>query len=285
MTEKTTVNKPHLSPQDSYASVFPAIDAFLFDTKAFIANQAFIRECIKTKNTSLKYQGKYAFIRVFHAQEIISAVFSLFAAISAGASLLYVCKKKPSFCKTYSRAVKFALGVHCATWVGSFVFHVRDCYCTQCIDYFGAISSISSSVFLSCVRLSLLQRSARYALPVLVGAHIYYMHWVNFNFGYNAAVCGGLFAVNLLLWCLWYGRVRSQVHSRLLRLSIVGMCISALFQLIDFGPVHFLLDSHAMWHVLGWLFSTSLYVSILTDTSAQRTSKTKGCACKECLRR
>ncbi|KAI5192803.1 post-GPI attachment to proteins factor 3 [Nematocida minor] len=282
MKGEIRTNKILQGISDNYLLISKRIDSALWSPSDFAENQAFIVDCMQSYSTNIKYKGKYAFIRVLHAQEICSSLFSLFSAISAALCLFFVAKMEskrtrkdsstssPNAQKVakYFHFLKCVLALHSATWLGSCVFHIRDCYATQCLDYFGAILSISSTIFLSIKRLSISADAAQYFLSVFVACHILYMHFIHFDFLYNAAICGVLFGVNVGLWTLWYMRIKSAVYSRLLKISIFGMVSAACFQIVDFGPVYFILDSHALWHILGWIFSCSLHLFIAIDANS-----------------
>ncbi|KAI5150139.1 post-GPI attachment to proteins factor 3 [Nematocida ausubeli] len=269
-------------PYHVYGILSARIDAFLFSHHDFQKNQKFIKECIKQRNTSVKYLGKYAFIRVCHAQEAVSSVFSFLSAISAGVSLIYILRMiKRQATKAYPHpahlqylaTLKYTFCVHVATWIFSGIFHIRDTYSTQCMDYFGAIASISSTLVLSGNKLSIYPVAIRRILMLFGTVHVLYMHFVEFNFLYNSIVCGVLFGCNFALWSVWHKRASAHSYSKILKLSMLGILVSAAFQVIDFGPVYFLLDSHALWHILGWLFSTSLYVFLIVDAESMCSSK------------
>lgn len=267
-----STNKTTSAISDSYISTNKTINSLLWDEKDLHANQEFIRHCIHHRNNNIKYNGKYAFIRIFYAQEIISSSFSLLTALSAVLAIFLAHRiVRPSNLKITSNqprhftALISTLAIHAMTWTGSCIFHVRDCYTTQCIDYFGAILSISSTLLLSFRRLNIPTTLLTRILTVFIPVHVLYMHFIHFNFLYNSIICGVLFLSNTAIWLFWYSRIDHLPYSRLLRLSILGTACAASFQVVDFGPVYFLLDSHALWHILAWIFTSTLYVFFLVD--------------------
>ncbi|KAI5191635.1 post-GPI attachment to proteins factor 3 [Nematocida sp. AWRm77] len=152
------------------------------------------------------------------------------------------------------------------TWTCSAVFHFRDCYLTQCLDYLCAMGSILSMLCVSCMN-----NQKHFRASVLGGAflfvfHAYYMLCVEFNFQYNSAVCAALLGANTLLWGVWYKRVKAQAYSRVLKMGGCGLVCASVFQAVDFGPVLFFLDSHSVWHLLGFVYSAVLYEFFLLDT-------------------
>ncbi|KAI5168705.1 post-GPI attachment to proteins factor 3, partial [Nematocida sp. AWRm79] len=163
---------------------------------------------------------------------------------------------------TYINILLIYYSINTVTWLFSALFHIRDIYITQCVDYFSAILSLFTSIAISLYRLYLI--NTHYVISLIWFIHVLYM-LTNFNFMYNSIICGIFYCINVLLWYNWYVFIKEYSYSRILVLIISGMCISVLFQVIDFGPIYFLLDSHAVWHILGFIFSTFLYVFIIID--------------------
>ncbi|EIJ93125.1 uncharacterized protein NEPG_02081 [Nematocida parisii ERTm1] len=333
--------------------VYRNIDKVLFTPDEFKSNQRFITHCIINNDTYSKYLGKYAFIRQFHMQEVISCVFSVLSMVCSLNCIIYtlyikykyinksnnaVCNKSynnnstgynthsrisnnlysnnSTVCNksynstgynthstisitnntmynilytirtinntlinklypyntnnntidnklyTYINILLIYYIINTITWLSSGLFHIRDIYITQCVDYFSAILSIFTSIAISLYRLYLINTHC--VLSIIWFIHILYM-LNNFNFLYNSIICGVFYCLNVILWYIWYTSIKEYSYSRILVLIISGMCISVLFQVIDFGPIYFLLDSHALWHILGFIFSTFLYVFIIID--------------------
>ncbi|KAI5187766.1 post-GPI attachment to proteins factor 3 [Nematocida homosporus] len=257
--------------KDRHVIVCDKIDELLWSRSEFKANQTFIQECLRLGCTTTKYRGKYAFLRIGHAQEIVSAGFSLAACVAAGwfgwkiRRLRYLpeYRLKDSLLG-YHLILETAISLQCLTWFLSGVFHFRDIYVTQVMDYLGAMASILSLGIVSLSRWGKVSRSVWLAKTIFFLGHSVYLLGIEFNFGYNAMVCGLLFALNCGLWVVWYRRLKSPCRV-VLKVAGVGLVLASLFQALDFGPILFLVDSHALWHIFGFLFSSILYYFYYLD--------------------
>ncbi|OAG28811.1 hypothetical protein NEDG_00950 [Nematocida displodere] len=259
---------------DEYLVLDRRIDFLLWDRAAFAANQEFIRGAIRAGDTYTKYMGKYAFIRVGHIQELVSSLFSLVSLVVGLAYFFRVMaerRKQSQETQRYLSVVAGSLAVHSVCWLCSALFHLRDCYLTQCLDYLCAMLSILSIMYISLCRLYQSYLGPLLFLGGFFFAHAYYLLGVEFNFLYNSVVCGLLMSGNVILWWRWYRQISSQAHSRVLSLGGSGMVIASLFQVIDFGPVLFLIDSHSLWHVLAALYTGVFYHFLLVDAQATPT--------------
>ncbi|KAI5171611.1 post-GPI attachment to proteins factor 3 [Nematocida sp. LUAm3] len=252
---------------DRYFDLHPAVDHLLWKQDDLEKNQMFIKYAIENMDVSSKYNGKYAFIRIMHCQELVSSAFSFFSGFLALFYLVRAQKlkrlssvQKRKEHEKYFFLVESLLFVHFCTWTASGVFHMRDCYTTQCCDYIGAMSSILSLLVTNLYRLSVPLRYSCCIFGAFFILHSYYLIFVQFNFLYNSMVCGTLFLLNIILCMRLCFKISGLAHSRVLVLACLGLGFSALFQGIDFGPALFLVDSHALWHIFAFIFSSSLYL-------------------------
>ncbi|XP_007482369.2 post-GPI attachment to proteins factor 3 isoform X2 [Monodelphis domestica] len=147
------------------------------------------------------------------------------------------------------------------------------------MDYFCASTVILHSIYLCCVRTLGLQRPAvasvfgRFLL-LLLAAHVSYLSLVHFDYGYNMVANVAIGLVNLvwwLGWCLWnQPRLPHVWKCAVVMLLLQGL---AFLELLDFPPIFWVLDAHAIWHIstipihflfFSFLMDDSLY--LLKDT-------------------
>uniref|UniRef100_A0A674PMA0 Post-GPI attachment to proteins factor 3 n=2 Tax=Takifugu rubripes TaxID=31033 RepID=A0A674PMA0_TAKRU len=140
-------------------------------------------------------------------------------------------------------------------WFWSTVFHTRDTYLTEKMDYFCATAVILYSIYLCCVRTLGLRRPA---VSSIVGvflilaftSHVSYLTFVSFDYGYNMAANATIGLVNLLWWLCWCWQNRGTLpywwKCGLVVLLLHGL---ALLELLDFPPMLWILDAHAVWHL------------------------------------
>ncbi|XP_007482370.2 post-GPI attachment to proteins factor 3 isoform X5 [Monodelphis domestica] len=177
------------------------------------------------------------------------------------------------------RVPQFHGKVSLNAWFWSTVFHTRDTSLTEKMDYFCASTVILHSIYLCCVRTLGLQRPAvasvfgRFLL-LLLAAHVSYLSLVHFDYGYNMVANVAIGLVNLvwwLGWCLWnQPRLPHVWKCAVVMLLLQGL---AFLELLDFPPIFWVLDAHAIWHIstipihflfFSFLMDDSLY--LLKDT-------------------
>ncbi|XP_019405841.1 PREDICTED: post-GPI attachment to proteins factor 3 isoform X2 [Crocodylus porosus] len=157
-------------------------------------------------------------------------------------------------------------------WVWSTIFHTKDTDVTEKMDYFCASAVILHSIYLCCVRTLGLKRPA-FAnafggfLILFLACHVAYLTLVRFDYGYNMAVNVVIGLLNLFWWLAWC--VRNQQH-----LPYVWKCmvvvlllqVLALLELLDFPPLFWIFDAHAIWHI-STIPVNVLFYSFLVDDS------------------
>ncbi|XP_059990161.1 post-GPI attachment to proteins factor 3 isoform X2 [Lagenorhynchus albirostris] len=140
-------------------------------------------------------------------------------------------------------------------WFWSTVFHTRDTDVTEKMDYFCASTVILHSVYLCCVRTVGLQRPAvasafRALLLLMLTAHVSYLSLVRFDYGYNLAANVAIGLVNAAWWLTWCLRNRQRLpHVHKCIVVVLLLQGLSLLELLDFPPLFWVLDAHAIWHV------------------------------------
>jgi hypothetical protein len=154
--------------------------------------------------------------------------------------------------------------VYTNTWLWSTVFHARDLLWTERLDYFCASTGLTFSLAVVLIRIfdvrQWSRRGAFVFLPLALGlaAHISYLQWVHFDYGWNMRVslCVGVAHSFLWLW-LCISRWGDGYHARMVGVTLALWACAAL-EVFDFPPWGRLLDAHAIWHgltpVLGFMF-------------------------------
>nr|XP_004463082.1 post-GPI attachment to proteins factor 3 isoform X2 [Dasypus novemcinctus] len=197
-----------------------------------------------------QFHGKWPFSRFLIFQEPASAVASF---LNGLASLLMLCRYRtsvPASSPMYHTCVAFA-------WK---------------MDYFCASTVILHSIYLCCVRTVGLQHPAvastfRALLLLLLTAHVSYLSLVRFDYGYNLAVSVAIGLVNVVWWLAWCLRNQRQLpHVRKCMVVVVLLQGLSLLELLDFPPLFWVLDAHAIWHI-STIPVHVLFFSFLEDDS------------------
>ncbi|NXF89910.1 PGAP3 factor, partial [Eubucco bourcierii] len=140
-------------------------------------------------------------------------------------------------------------------WFWSTVFHTRDTAVTEKLDYFCASAVVLHSVYLCCVRTLGLQRPAlisifRAFLLLFLACHISYLTLVRFDYGYNMAANAAIGLLNLAWWLRWCLQNRPRLpHVWKCAAVVLLLQALALLELLDFPPLFWVLDAHALWHI------------------------------------
>lgn len=144
--------------------------------------------------------------------------------------------------------------VHLQAWVLSAAYHGRKTDLTARLDFAAAFVLIAFSAW-SVLRL-LLPRGRLAGIlaagSLCVGAlYVVSMLSGRLSHGQHISVCLPLAALHSLLWLVWcLRRAPSREAVRLCLLCNLWLAAASLFEIFDFPPVLFVLDAHAVWHLL-----------------------------------
>ncbi|KAL1883880.1 hypothetical protein VTK73DRAFT_7668 [Phialemonium thermophilum] len=195
-----------------------------------------------------------------------------------------------------------------ATWLFSAIFHTRDFVLTERLDYFAAGASVLYGLYYSVVRLFRLYdyprvpraQSRRQTLLrawtvlclSLYAAHVGFLTFIRWDYGYNMAANVAVGSVQNVLWA-WYTwqqwrrqkrrqQLRSEVRSRKLSDSwtfwpgvVVAWVLAAMsLELFDFPPLWGIFDAHGLWH-LGTIAPAVLWYNFLVKDAAEDMASTE----------
>ncbi|KAF6257932.1 Per1-like protein [Scenedesmus sp. NREL 46B-D3] len=200
-----------------------------------------------------KYFGKWPFIRVLGAQEIASVLFSI-ANMLAHAHCMrrYLCYVRTSSgcadCGVHGYPYYWLWLVYSMVnvnaWLWSSVFHCRDTKATERLDYFQQISlSLAGAAAANAATAA----GARVVARWKSAAACLYMAFIKFDYGYNMKVCIAFGLATALTWLVWVSRVRHPGRRTLYRFMVL-VHVAMLLEVLDFPPLFWLLDAHALWH-------------------------------------
>ncbi|XP_030044953.1 GPI-specific phospholipase A2-like PGAP3 [Microcaecilia unicolor] len=218
-----------------------------------------------------QFHGKWPFSRFLFFQEPASAFASLLNGLANFIMLNRYRTSVPPSSPMYHTCVAFAC-VSLNAWVWSTVFHTRDTDVTEKLDYFCASAVILHSIYLCGVRTLGLKRPAfalffASFLILLFACHVSYLSLGRFDYGYNMAANVAFGLVNLLWWLGWC--LRNQAYLPYVwKCEVVVLLLQALalLELLDFPPLLWVFDAHALWH-LSTVPVHVLFYSFLVDDS------------------
>lgn len=235
----------------------------------------------------VQYYGKWPFIRIFGAQEVFSVVFSLgnLAANLYGFYVVYQPawkKLKPVQRKTIAYVYRlhvFNLMVACNAWLQSAIFHYRDTWITERLDYFSACLLICSTLPMALILTGRVTSKRGIISLFLVMAavylqHIYYMAFVLFDYGYNIKFNSVIGVLTKLVWISWIWRNYRTKLGKKMTTFIAASAAVTLMVAVDFPAWWDLIDMHALWH-LATIPVTIMWYDAMKSDLTSRIAKNK----------
>jgi hypothetical protein len=226
-----------------------------------------------------QFHGKWPFIRVLGIQELFSGLFSVgnFIPNYWGFKLVWKHYKSESkkgnieFANLYWAYILVSIVSMCA-WFSSTIFHLKDTWDRERLDYFFAGMTVLTGFNAVCVRYFKLYKCENNFKRNLLGiicVFLYISHvtrlLIDWSYTYNmqANVIIGL--LQNILWIRLAIKHFRQVSNNNLSLQenvmnpeynwtltpiflVVSVLFGMSFELFDFPPILELLDAHAIWH-------------------------------------
>eukprot|EP00798_Chlamydomonas_sp_ICE-L_P032237 gene32237-16802_t len=138
------------------------------------------------------------------------------------------------------------------SWLMSSVFHSRDTWLTERLDYCSVDVTVAFSLIAVFTRsLGTKRQLSAFVASMLVVAglmyHLHYMLFIKFDYGLNVQICIVLGLAQAVLWVTWSQLTRHPHRFQLLRFLLL-LHAAMLLEILDFPPIFKLLDAHAAWH-------------------------------------
>jgi len=175
-------------------------------------------------------------------------------------------------------------------WTCSTLFHARDFWLTECMDYLAACAVVFYAFFVAIsFTVPWLQRNpfGRICWATFgTGLGLFYAHHVysfieNINYGHNMFYCILCSIATASIYLLWmtcecfYARKRRSlaILAGTITLGLIGAC----FEVMDFPPIFWTFDAHSLFHAITiptpWLlaeFAVEEYEYELKDEKQRR---------------
>ncbi|KAJ9588908.1 hypothetical protein L9F63_017786, partial [Diploptera punctata] len=269
----------------NFQSVLPAQPFYLKLTKWTCRDECSYNCMWKTVDAFInrnwnvpQFHGKWPFVRIFGIQEPASVLFSIF---NFAAHLMMLREFRKQVRKTSPMYWLWTFyNVICLNcWFWSTIFHTRDTLFTEKMDYFSAFSTVLFSFYAMVIRL--LNEKSKFLTVVLsliclvfFVFHVTYLSYVNFDYGYNMQAniaVGFANAMGWFIWCYYYRKTQPYVWRCALFVSLIGLCM--LLEIIDFPPILWLIDAHALWHLATSGLPFLFYRFLIDDCKFLRNEK------------
>ncbi|XP_017460641.1 PREDICTED: post-GPI attachment to proteins factor 3 [Rhagoletis zephyria] len=216
-----------------------------------------------------QFYGKWPFLRFLGTQEPASVLFSICNLVVHIRMLRrFRTEVRPdSPCYKLWHIFSF---VCINGWIWSTVFHTRDFPVTELMDYAFAYSIVLVSLYCMVMRMIYRQSLILRGLISLVFVSFFvnyfaYLSLGKFSYSLNMTtniVTGIISALGWFVWC-YLERHRRAYYRKIIRFYILfGMSMS--LELLDFPPILWLIDAHALWH-LATVAVISLFYDFIID--------------------
>src|SRR5690606_17263500 len=159
------------------------------------------------------------------------------------------------------------------TCVWSAVYHSRDWPWTEKLDYFSAATSIMFRFYYAVIRILRITNQKTQIIwgiccliPLL--AHISYLTFVKFDYGYNMLATASVGVFHNLWWIIWsikHWKTRKSYAWQptvLVSLISVAMCL----EILDFPPFFGIIDAHSLSHLATVPLIPLWYKFLFADT-------------------
>ncbi|KAK6166706.1 hypothetical protein SNE40_023340 [Patella caerulea] len=215
-----------------------------------------------------QFNGKWPFIRLFGIQEPASVLFSTFNAMCCLGIFYFRRKISPNVPMYYVWHIVSLVSLN--AWIWSIVFHTRDTDITEKLDYYFAFSIVCCNIWSFMCRY--FGTNSWYKTGIFTTIiitiylyHIYYLHYIDMDYGYNVTVNITLGILNTILWSIWsLYRIKKQPYLWKCLLAILAVPMLLLLELFDFPPIYWCLDAHALWHA-GTVPFALMWISFIVD--------------------
>lgn len=213
----------------------------------------------------IQYHGKWPFERLFNLQEPASVAFSVanlgmhFEGWLSFLNLIYykLPQKYQGIRSPYYEYAELWIVyglLSMNSWFWSAIFHSRDVWITERMDYSSAVALIGYTLIVAIIRtLGLRTEATRVmvASPIVafVSTHILYLNFYNFDYGLNMKICVAMGIIQIVLWTFW-GAFTNHPRRFTLWFVVLSGASAMLLEVYDFPPFWGLFDAHSIWHAV-----------------------------------
>ena len=228
-----------------------------------------------------KYRGKWPHTRLLGMQEPLSTAFSLVNAASHVAGWMMLAQTKLAMpqlrhvdLQHHLQRLQMMSGLWVLAWMCSAVFHARDNWLTERLDYYSGNVALTYMVYVGLLRAGWVGCGFRWApLRIALGTALsggiathMALNFHKIDYTRNMHVMIGLLSAHSVAW-LCRCRVERAPHNKYMYLSAGLTYAAGALEIFDFPPVLGSLDAHALWHAatppLTYLFYRFLAADLL----------------------
>ncbi|XP_045515452.1 post-GPI attachment to proteins factor 3 [Pieris brassicae] len=217
-----------------------------------------------------KFHGKWPFRKIMGVQEPAST-FASFLNLAVHASMYQEIIKQFPIKTTPIVLFWHAFAIVCMNaWMWSTIFHTKDNYFTEFMDYACALSMVIMLFVAAVLRVFHKRRKlsavALLATVVYFVEHVRYLYTGRIDYDYNMLVniCFGV--AGSVIWLLWAGIQYISGRRECWRLVAFTLSSGAALtlELLDFPPLYGW-DAHALWHLATVPLPVLFYRFVIDD--------------------
>lgn len=209
------------------------------------------------RSGNIKFLNKYAFRRIFGADEFFSSLFSLMNFFSVVFSYVFILRKCKANSKNYHLNV-FALKMNALIWILSTAYHFHVCTITMKVDYSVASINILLNLYIFCRRLIHLhcrhkERLDKNLKKILCFFAVFHNIFILFDDSYLKihkkisiiSISSYILVLFYIVYCF-----KAMKHSKYLFVFVFGIFVGGLVEISDLPPYKYMIDSHAFYHFI-----------------------------------
>lgn len=224
--------------------------------------------CLQLTNSgNIKRNGRWGFQPVLGMTEFFSATFSFLNLVINIVCFHRVLKKHLKVTRL-GRLFYIQYYICNLAFLSSTLFHIHENTFTRNCDYFFAFLTILFGFYMAFVRVILLctpriEELVRKPLQAVFVSfyiyHVYRMSNIEFDYVYNKVSCAIIIILTLTFHLITFLRYRNMPHTKNILLFTFFFILAGAIEIQDTPPYAYLLDSHALWHLISCI-STPFYV-------------------------
>ena len=204
-----------------------------------------------------KFFGRWPLIRYFGMLEPASSIASF-------VSLLFSClgfwwlRKFGHPCSPYKWCYNTIFTINCFTWLSSTLFHIRDLFIFERMDYYGAFITTFVPLFWFVCRnfyfeFKILFFAAISFVAMCFIADVLYMELVKFDHTLHFSVCTGIAILGFGFWLIWcVFNLKKVPHAKLYLMTYLSFAVGPLTaKYFEWQPPYqWVYDAHSIFHIL-----------------------------------
>lgn len=228
-----------------------------------------------------KFHGKWPFVKVLGVTEPLSMLFSV---ANLAPHVLYLARHRRRFAPSGYRHGWLWLvdgGLASAAWASAAVYHVLNRPWSERLDHYTAFVFLLFDAFAACVRVAdwgaAGTRVAAGVGVAVLGAHGAAMAATDWRHELLVAFAGAAVVVGSGAWIGWAAWRRPPHWRHIVACRAAGLAFASL-EVLDFPPLLYLLDAHALCHLLTAPLQVAWYRMLCVDAGYMTSPQPTGAA-------